>query len=411
MQPGSDETADVAAGGSHSVLGPTALDGMLVWLQRTLPKLTQASDLLLIGAAALLALVDLIVWATDPVVDAGRLPWSIAFLVPCLGALATVAVGCRRRHRTVALATLAGTGVALTLTSWSVGTSLPPSFAALFALGLLTSAVLRHSPGRAAVMLTMVAALATAMESVRPMVVAAAYLLVFCEAAFGVAIGVGVYLRWSDWRRVIAAEAARADERLGIARELHDMVGHYVSGMVVRAQAASHVASHRPDAAAAALLSIEAAGTEALAAMRRMVSGLRDDSPAAPGVTWDDVDRLLAGAAAHGQAVQTSIEPEVRAAAAALVPSVHRIIAESLTNIRRHAKGVTRVEVALFRRDGCLVVSVHDDGQTASPCKHDGFGIVGMRERAESLRGTLRAGPASPGGWSVRAELPMEPTG
>lgn len=393
---------------SRSTLGPTSLDRLLVRVQLAVPGLTRASDLLLIGATVLLALVDLAVWATDPVVDAGRLAVSIAILVPCLGVVATVAVALRRRRLAEALVTLAGTGIALTLTSWAIDTSLPPSFAALFALALLTTAVLRYSSGRTAVLLTMLASLAVAAEALRPMVIAAAYLLVVCEAAFGIAVGAGIYLRWSDWRRVAAAEAARADERLGIAREMHDMVGHYVSGIVVQAQAARHVAAHHPDATAAALKSIEVAGTDALAAMRRMVGGLRDDSPTVPGVTWDDVDQLVADAVARSEAVHATIEPGVRDTAATLVPSVHRIIAESLTNVRRHARHVTSVDVALFRRGDWLVVSVHDDGQPTSPCEHEAFGIVGMRERAASLGGSLHAGPAPEGGWLVHAELPME---
>ena len=289
-------------------------------MQQAAPTLTRASDLTLVGAAGVFAVVDLVIWATDPVVDTGRLTLSIAVLVPCLGALAMVAVAIRRRRLELALLVVAGAGILLTLASWTIGTSLPPSFAALFALALLTIGVLRYSSLRTAVLLTTVAALAVAAEALRPMVAAAAYLLVVSQGAFTFAVGVGVYLRWSDWRRVAAAEAARSDERLEIARELHDMVGHYVSGIVVQAQAARHVAENQPAAAAAALESIESAGTDALLAMRRLVGGLRDDSPITPIVTWDDVDQLVADAVAHGEPVRATIDGSVRTTAVTLVP-------------------------------------------------------------------------------------------
>ena len=387
---------------------PTSLDRMLYRAQRSAPKLSRASDLLLIGVTALLALADLAVWATDPVVDTGRLTNSIAFLVPCLGTLATVAVVLLRRHLTQALVTLAGISMVLTIASWTIGTSLPPSFAALFSLAVLTTAVLRRQPGGTAVMLATLASLAVAAEALRPMVTAAAYLLIVCLGAFGVAVGVGVYLRWSDWRRVAAGEAARTDERLAIARELHDMVGHYVTGIVVQAQAARHVAKHQPAAAIAALECIEMAGSDAMVAMRRMVGGLRDDSSTPAATTWDALERLAANALARGELVRVTIDHDVRSTALALAPSVHRIIAESLTNVRRHGREVTRVEVAVFRRGDQLVVTVHDDGLATVPSLHDTFGIIGMCERATSLGGSLFAGPAPDVGWLVHAELPMD---
>ena len=384
-------------------------DRLLTRVDRAAPQLSRASDLMLISSAALLTVVDIVVWINDPVLDTGRLRVSIAFFVPCLGVLATIALMLRRRHPTAALVVLGCSSVTLTLSSWTIGAGLPPSFAALLGLGLLTAAALRHEPGGSAIKLAALAALAVVAEALRPMVSEAAYLLVACEGAFGVAVGVGVYLRWSDWRRVVAGEAARADERLEIAREVHDLVGHHVTAMVVQAQAARHVAEHQPAAAASALESIEAAGTDALAAMRRMVGGLRDDSPTRPASSWDDVDRVIADALARGEPVWATIDPAVRGAAGGLAPSVHRIIAEALTNVRRHARGAKRVEVAVVRRERLLVLSVHDDGMPAVSVARGTFGIVGMRERAAALGGSLSAGPAPGGGWVVHAELPIEP--
>lgn len=401
--------ATAAAGGrSAPVAAPASLDRLLARAQHASPALTQASDVVLVVATALLALVDLTVWATDPVVDNGRSAVPLAFLVPALGALAAAAMALRPRHLAGTLLTLATACTLVTFASAFLGASLPPSFAALFALGLLTTGVLRREPGGSATLLTAFAAVAVAAEAMRPMVSAAGYLLVVCAIAFGVAIGVGVYLRWSDWRRAVAAEAARTEERLEIARELHDLVGHYVTGIVVQAQAARHVADRRPSAAPDALDRIESAGTEALLAMRRMVGGLRENASLEPGATWESVERLLADAVARGEPVAVSIGPDVGALPTALAPSVSRILVEGLTNVRRHAREVTHVDVVVRRRDEHLEVTVHDDGAPGVPDNADGFGIVGMRERAAALGGTLFAGPAPGGGWIVRAALPVE---
>lgn len=406
--------AHAPSAATHTALGtaapfaPSALDRLVDRVQRATPLLARTSDVVLIVVAALLTVVDLAVWITDPVIQNGRLSISLAFLVPTLGAVATIAVARRPRHLAAALLMLATASLVLTIGTSVVGASLPPSLAALFALALLTTGALRRAPGRKAVVLAAFAAVAIAAEAMRPMVDTAGYLLVVCESAFAVAVGVGVYLRWSDWRRVVAADAARTEERLEIAREMHDLVGHCVTGIVVQAQAARHVAGSQPAAAAVALEQIELAGTDALAAMRRMVGSLRDDSPTAPPGTWDEVDRLIARAVERGEPVIATIDPGLRAdAPTALVPSVHRIIAESLTNVRRHGRAVSLIEIGVHPSDDRLVVTVHDDGSAAPPPGQETYGIVGMRERAASLGGSLVAGPDPLGGWLVRAELPL----
>ncbi len=406
------KSAAAQAPGIHpSSLAPTSLDRLLGRVQRSVPVLSQASDVLFVVVAGLLALVDVIVWLTDPVVDTGRLSVSLAVLVPCLGVVATIAVALRPKHLVGALVTVAGASMALTVVCVAIGTSLPPSLAALFALALLTTGVLRRQPGGLAVGLTAMAAVAVAAEALRPQVATAGYLLLVCEGAFLVAVGIGVYLRWSDWRRVAAADAARIDERIEIARELHDIVGHHLTAIVVQAQAARHVAERRPEAAAVALEPIERAGSEALVALRWMVGALRDDAPTAVGAEWSDIERLVEGPVGPGVEVSTSVAPAVSDLDVALAPSVHRIVAESLTNVRRHAHGATRVEIEVGTRGDRLVVTVHDDGTPGPAPGLDGFGIVGMRERAAALGGDLSAGPAPDGGWLVRAELPLEQAG
>lgn len=371
----------------------------------------RAPDVLLVGATVLLTLVDMavvVLWGVSTVSRWGPLPVPVAMMVPGLGVVATIAVALRRTHLVTGVLVLSGTSLMVTVVGWPDPNAAPPSLAALFALALLGARVVRVEPAATAMCVAMVAALGVAAEAVRPGVSGVELVLVLCEAAFAAALAVGAYLRWSDWRRAAAESAARADERLEIARELHDMVGHYVTGMVVQAQAARHVAEHQPAAAAEALERIEAAGADAMLAMRRMVGGLRDDAPTAPGSTWDDLDALLDAAVLDGAPVHAVIDPWIRLHAAQLAPSVHRIVTESLTNVARHGREVTRIDVAVARRGDELVVSVHDDGRPAAPAGHDTYGIVGMRERTQALGGTLFAGPAPGGGWLVLAELPLE---
>lgn len=404
--PGEPVTSALRSGRSMD-FAPTALDRLLVRVQAVAPGLIRAADVVLVVATAALFLIDVAVWATDPVVDEGRLSFSLAVLVPVVGAVAVVAVALRPRRLVLAVGLLATASVALTLIAWAIESSLPPSLAALFALGLLTVRALRQERGRTAVLVTAAAGLAVGAEAVRPLVASAGYLLALCTAAFGAAVGVGLYLRWSDWRRLAAADAARVDERLEIARELHDVVGHHLTGMVVQAQAARHVAASRPAVAVDALGRIEGAGLDALASMREMVGALRNDAPTTAGGTWEDVERLLEDAAAHGEPVRASIDPAVRDQATALAPSVHRILTEALTNVRRHGQGVTRVEVEVRAAGDSLLVTVRDDGTVPTPAADGHFGVVGMRERATALGGSLDAGPGAGGGWVVRAELPL----
>jgi len=387
-------------------LAPTSLDRLIERTHRAAPALARASDLVVVATCAALTAVDLLIWATDPEVVHGRLPFSLGILVPGLGVLATFVVAWRSASAVAATVVLAVAGIALTVATVAAGSGLPPSFAALFALSVLTARSLRREPGGTAVALAALAGVAVASEALRPLVASAAYLLVVCEGAFAGAVGVGVYLRWSDWRRGAAADAARTSERLEIARELHDLVGHYVTGMVVQAQAAAHVSG---DAASTsrALERIEGAGTEALAALHQVVVGLRSGGPSVGG-TWDDVDDLIASAVADGTPVHATIDPAARSIPPALIPSVHRIVAESLTNVRRHARQVTDVEVTIQVVGEHLEVVVADDGAPTAATGPDTFGIVGMRERAASFGGTLDAGPVATGGWRVRAVLPVE---
>ena len=218
-------------------------------------------------------------------------------------------------------------------------------------------------------------------------------------------------------RRLAIAQATRSavgEEQARIARELHDVIAHSVSVIVVQASAADDVFDERPDQARAALRSIESAGREALAELRRLLAAVRpeaDGEPAHPQPGLDRLGELAAPLRAAGLEVAFTRED---ADAAAALPtgvdlSAYRIVQEALTNTLRHA-GASRAEVTVRSAPGLLEVDVLDDGHggTGATTEGAGRGIAGMRERAAMLGGTLDAGPLPEGGFRVHARLPLE---
>ncbi|REH49799.1 signal transduction histidine kinase [Kutzneria buriramensis] len=231
---------------------------------------------------------------------------------------------------------------------------------------------------------------------------------------FAVAIGTGLYFRARDRERRQAESAsvaaAQQAERLALARELHDVVAHYVTGIVVHSQAAQAIADQNPEAARQVLPIITASGHEALTAMRRLVGTLRG-TEASP--TSRDNDELEAQIRRTVEQVGGPVRLEVKLADPVppeLAQSVIRLVQESLTNARKHAAGVSRIDVDVRTDDGAVLVRVADDGtgQHSSPVGGSGgFGLVGMRERVELLGGRFSAGPNGGSGWTVAAELPL----
>lgn len=221
--------------------------------------------------------------------------------------------------------------------------------------------------------------------------------------------GVGLYLRSIDTGRRRDLVRVRQDERLAIARELHDVVAHHVTGIVVQAQAAQAVWDQRPDAARAALGQIEAAGADALSSMRRLVGSLRDDAPGprAPTAGLAELTALAERSRALGLPVRLRLDGVPDELPADLAAAVHRLVQEALTNAQRHARGATGVEVWVAADPGWLRLEVRDDGAPSQTARiRPGYGLTGMAERVHALGGTFRAGPHQDGGWVVRAELP-----
>jgi signal transduction histidine kinase len=212
-----------------------------------------------------------------------------------------------------------------------------------------------------------------------------------------------------------AARAVRS-ERRRIARELHDVVAHSMSVMVIHAGAGRRLAEQDPDAAIECAERIERLGREALGEMRRLVGVMGDgDEPRgdrAPQPGLDGLDDLVARARAAGLPTELRIDGERRPLATGADLAAYRIVQEALTNCLKHAGGAhARVSVTWSEED--VVLSISDDGRGPGvPTPDDtggGHGLVGMRERAALYGGEVATGPAPNGGFVVRARIPLEP--
>lgn len=209
------------------------------------------------------------------------------------------------------------------------------------------------------------------------------------------------------WQR--QEREVRNEERLALARELHDTVAHHVSAIAVQAQAGRVVAVTQPQKAVDVLAAIEAEASRTLAEMRSMVRVLRDDGgePYTPQPGVADLP-ALAGADAS-PAVEVSLAGSLTRLPPPVEAAIYRIAQEALTNAVRHAPTATRVEIAVRRVGDQIRLRVTDDGRTPPEAGAEpGFGLAGMAERAHLLGGSLRAGPRPEGGWVVEAVLPAK---
>ncbi len=212
-----------------------------------------------------------------------------------------------------------------------------------------------------------------------------------------------------DRERLMLAHQQVLDERARIAREMHDVVAHNVSLMVIQAAAARRQLANDPAKADEALAVVEDTGRLAMQEMRRMLGVLRQDQ-SGPELAPQP------GLAAIGSLAQTAPDLPVEVHVTgdlSDVPSgvevnAYRIVQEALTNVRRHAGLVRKVDVSVVRNNGSLTVEVEDDGRGAAADQTaPGFGIVGMQERVTAFGGRLTAGPRTGGGWRVRAVFPV----
>lgn len=199
----------------------------------------------------------------------------------------------------------------------------------------------------------------------------------------------------------------RADEeRLRIARELHDSLTHQISVIKVQSEVAVHVARRRGEQVPEALLAIQEAGREASRELRATLEALRDDDIAPPH-GLDHIPHLVKQFQTSGLQAVLTIAGHPQAVPAAVGRTAYRIVQESLTNVSRHAVATT-ASVVIDHRPGALAIRVDDDGKaTPDSAPTPGLGLVGMHERVTALGGRLRTEPRSAGGFTVQAELPL----
>jgi len=231
-------------------------------------------------------------------------------------------------------------------------------------------------------------------------------------------LGVAEWLRLRRQRAEAVArsreEASRrraSEERLAIARELHDVVAHNISVINVQANTALHLMDRQPERVRSALSTINDVSKQALVELRSVLGVLRqidEGAPRAPSPGLERLDELAATTRAAGLAVQVEQVGDPIPHPASVDLAAYRIVQEALTNTVRHSGG-SRAVVHVEHREAALVIQVDDDGPVRQGTRVDGSGngIAGMTERAHAVGGTLEAGPTSEGAFRVRAWLPL----
>jgi signal transduction histidine kinase len=312
----------------------------------------------------------------------------------------------RRTHPLVCVVVGFGTGMALGLASQLAGIPGVGLNTMIYIL-VLAYALVRWGSGRQ-IVIGLAVVLVAAVVSIATDYSGPAALF----GGFGVLVAAaagGAALRYRAESRRRASDQIRSQERVGLARELHDIVAHHVSAIAVQAQAGRAMARQRPEAGLEALAAIEGEASRTLAEMRAMVRVLRDGAPTEyapqPGVA----DLASLARRDPVPVVDVELPDDLDQLPPQVDTAVYRLAQEAVTNALRHARNASRVEIRVVEGAGRLRLRVTDDGQIdpARPAGR-GFGLLGMTERAQLLGGTLRAGPAPEGGWTVDAELPTE---
>ncbi|AMW15637.1 two-component sensor histidine kinase [Streptomyces qaidamensis] len=230
----------------------------------------------------------------------------------------------------------------------------------------------------------------------------------------GLALAWGLRARLTEERRARDIAAVRQHQRLELAHDLHDFVAHHVTGIIVQANAALALQHTAPEQVQPLLQNITRSGSEALDSMRRLVRVMREDDHAGvrPGEVWVELARLVSAFSGDEEDAQLHVAAAAREVRLApeVETSVHRVVQEALTNVRRHAPGAVvavRIDVDGHR----LRVEAYN---TAPAAPHSGpvggrggFGLIGLRERVEAVEGTLTAAPTDDGGWRLTAAFPV----
>ena len=205
------------------------------------------------------------------------------------------------------------------------------------------------------------------------------------------------------------AQAVAVEERLRIARELHDVIAHSMSMIAVQSGVGAHIIDSNPAEAKRSLLTIENASKSALNEIRRFLGILRQENgtPLDSPPTLGEVGRLVELAGANGPEVDLQVRGDLSGLPAGVDLTAYRIVQEALTNVVKHAESA-RARVVIARSPTELRVEIVDDGRGAQPMTEDGQGLLGMRERVSLYGGVLEAGPLPEGGFRVSALIPLE---
>ena len=313
----------------------------------------------------------------------------------------------RRTHPLGAVLVAFGVVLALDLAGLVAGVDEPLGLGSTIFVLVLPYALMRWGSGRDVVLgsllIVVVAVVGISQDPTTTLADAVGGFIVLTLAEVS-----GLAVRQASTAQERSRHEVRLRERELLARELHDTVAHHMTAVVVRAQAGQVVARAEPEAAVEALAVIEAEAGRTLAELRALVGSLRDrdDADLAPQPGVADLERLVSGAAA-GPAVVLELSGRLDDLRPALGTAVYRIAQEAVTNALRHARHATRVVVRVVGEDDCVRLTVSDDGDPGPPVTSaEGYGLVGMAERAALLRGTFAAGPEPGRGWVVRAVLP-----
>ncbi len=323
-----------------------------------------------------------------------------------LGLAAAAGLAFRRARPLAILVALFSAFIVLDVARLVAGVAAESPYTMVFVL-VFPYAVARWASGRAAAWglgLVIVAAVLAVVVDRGPVGDAVGGFAVLAATA---AIAVAVRTRGTARRREL--EKVRSEERVDLARDLHDTVAHHVSAIAIRAEAGRAAAGVDADAALRALDDIQAEAGRALDEMRAMVRVLRtDDASYVPQPGGADLEQLGQGSSPR---VEVHRGAGLESLPSAVDQALFRIAQESVTNARRHAVGARVVRIDIGRDGpggtGDVRLEVADDGEATGPTGGGGQGLVGMAERASLLGGRLTAGPRAGGGWSVSAVIPV----
>jgi len=332
----------------------------------------------------------------------------------------------RRRRPLAAFAVIA----AVFVLQWSLGAALRADVALFVALYSLTlHGRLRQLPWACA---TTAGAMVLVAVRVSPTVsVWDALFFLLSTTTAAVALGLMIRVRRAqlaglreraarlEIERDQRSRLATATERTRVAREMHDIVGHNLSVIITLADAGAYATDTAPERGKEALQLIGDTGRQALGELRRVLGVLREPADGAPGGPelspqpgLADVDALCATVRAAGREVVYRTAGDVDALDSGVQLTAYRIVQEALTNTLKHAGTEARVHLAIVEKEARLTIRVQDTGPDRTPGPHEeGHGLVGMRERAALYGGSVSAGPAGGGGWSVEAVLDLTPQG